>query len=304
MKKAIVTGASGFVGSWLVRRLLENGVRVTAVELPGNANIKRLPVHENLSIVFCEPSGELSLSQIIKDRGFDVFYNLAWNGAGGPNRANYTIQLHNVKMCLDYLTAADSLQCDKFISVGTIGEYMAELAANNNIVSENFMYATCKSFTEKMLRIAAHKLSCQFIWCTFCGLYGPGDGTPNLVNYTIKNLLNGVSPQYGPAEQPFDFLHISDCVNALYLIGKSNTAVNSFFIGSGSPRPLKEFLYAIQQAVCPQIKVGIGERPDDGTVYKLEWYDIQSLVKETGFKPNYSFQSGILETAEWLKTQL
>lgn len=302
MKKVIVTGAAGFVGRWLVSRLLEHNVHVTAVVLEGSPGLALLPKSNQLTVVFCKPEDVLKLPEMIPCHGYDVFYNLAWVGAGGPKRADYTIQLNNVKLCLDYYTSAQKLGCKKFVAIGTIGQYMAQLSMERNIVSENFIYALSKSFCESLLRVQGNGAECKIIWATLTGLYGLGDTTPNLVNYTIKSLLDGVSPTYGPALQPFDFIHISDCVEALYLIGLSKTQENSFLIGSGHPRILKDFLAEIGAIVAPEITMGIGVRPDDGTVYKIEWFDTLTLHKETGFVPKISFAEGIRQTADWLRS--
>lgn len=302
MKKAIVTGASGFVGRWLVNRLIERSVQVTAIELEGAAGLALLPKSDLLTVVFCKSEDAPNLHEMIQGHEFDVFYNLAWVGAGGPKRADYTIQLNNVKLCLDYYMSAQKLGCKKFVAIGTIGQFMAELSIESNIVSENFIYALSKSFCERLLRIQEDGVDCKVVWTTLTGLYGVGDSTPNLINYTIKSLLGGASPTYGPAAQPFDFIHISDCVEALYLIGFSETQEKSFLIGSGQPRPLKDFLVEIGTIVAPDVAMGIGARPDDGTVYKTEWFDTSALQKETGFAPKFSFSEGIRLTADWQRS--
>lgn len=302
MRSVIVTGASGFVGRWLVSRLIEYNVHITAIELEGAPGLELLPKSDLLTVVFCKPEDVLSLHEMIQDHGFDVFYNLAWVGAGGPRRADYTIQLNNVKLCLDYYISAQKLGCKKFVAIGTIGQFMAELSMESNIVSENFIYALSKSFCERLLSIQGEGADCKVVWATLTNLYGIGDSTSNLINYTIKSLLDGVSPTYGPALQPFDFIHISDCVEALYLIGLSETKEKSFLIGSGHPRILKDFLAEIGTIVAPEVAMGIGARPDDGTVYKIEWFDNSALQKETGFVPKFSFAEGIRQTSDWLRS--
>ena len=293
MKKVIVAGASGFVGKHLVSKLLNEGIHVIAIVRKSSTSIEKLPQHENLNIVLVDTNiGAYRLDEI-KEDDYDVFYNLAWVGAAGPKRADYNIQLDNIRMNLDYLMEAERLGCKKFIAVGTIGEYMAELALDKNIKSENFIYAISKNFTNKLLKVLEGKTKCRTIWCTLANLYGVGDTTGNLVSYTINNLLQGKTPDFGPAEQPFDFLYITDCVEALYLLGEKETKSREFFLGSGNPKPLKDFLNQICQIVSPGTTLGIGNKPDDGTEYKYEWYNIDKLKEETGFKPNYSFEEGI-----------
>ena len=74
MKKALVTGANGFVGSALVRELVKNNVEVIALDRDGcNNNIP-----ENVRFVAHELSESSKLADIIPDRDIDVFYHFAW----------------------------------------------------------------------------------------------------------------------------------------------------------------------------------------------------------------------------------
>ncbi len=290
----IVTGAGGFVGRNLTACLLEHGDTVTAVDLAGSAldSLQR----DRLEIIGLRQEDTPDrLCSLLAGRTFDAMVHLAWVGAGGPLRADYRIQLENVRTALDYYTAADRLGCKKFVAVGTIGEYMAQLAEKNKIHSENFVYANCKSMTHNLLNIIAYRKGCKAVWATLGGLYGVGDSTNNLVNYTLKTLRSGQRPTFGPAEQPFDFVNIKDCVNALRLLAVTNTVSSEFYVGSGRPRPLKEYLIEIADYAGSGIGIGINERPDDGTRYLYEWFDITALVDETGYQPAYTFEKGIKE---------
>lgn len=297
----VVTGAGGFVGRNLIDRLLVRGNTVTAVDIEGNTVLPTFH-HERLRTVFMKKGEKPGrLLEYLTGKSFDTMIHLAWVGAGGPLRRDYTVQLNNVKMTLDFFMTADALGCKKFVAVGTIGEYMAEMAKRNQIHSDNFMYATCKSMTHSLLNIVEHDVGCKVVWATLGGLYGVGDSTNNLVNYTIKSLLSNTKPIFGPAEQPFDFVNIKDCANALCLIAETNTCANQFYVGTGKPRLLKEYLTEIARLVDNGINVGIGGRPDDGTRYLYEWFDISELEKETGYKPAYTFETGVAEILKDLR---
>jgi UDP-glucose 4-epimerase len=297
MKNAIVSGASGFVGRKLIQHLFENGVEVTAIAID-ESEAKKIPSDEKVKVVVCNLSKAQELPKRITERGFDAFYHLAWNGAGGPKRTDFNIQIENVRMSVECFIVASELKCSKFIGVGTLGEYMAQLSMSRNIASENFIYAMSKSYCHNILKVIANKYSCKLMWCTLSNLYGPGDSTGNLVTYTIRALKAGEVPKFGPAEQPFDFIHIADCVRALYCVGNADTISNDFFIGSGAPRKLKDFLIAIRNCIDSSLEIGIGARPDDGTQYMEEWFDTTALREETNFMPRYTFEAGIMDTLQ------
>jgi nucleoside-diphosphate-sugar epimerase len=300
---AIVTGAGGFLGSRLVRALIDRRVFVIAV-CPENRDEPTIPYKsELLKYISCGRDEAHELASCINDCAIDVFYNLAWSGASGAGRVDYSAQLRSVKTCLDYFVSAEKLNCKKFIGVGSMSQRLAESSAYKDMTSENMIYAVSKSYCEQLLRAVSNKSNCKTVWAILSNLYGPGDTTPNLINYSIKTLLSGRQPQYGPATQIYDFMYIDDCMEALYRIGFLDTTAETFFIGSGQPRILKDYLNELGFIVAPDIKMGIGKRPDDHTEYRPEWLDTTALQKETGFRPQYSFTDGIKNTLEWIQEQ-
>jgi nucleoside-diphosphate-sugar epimerase len=100
----------------------------------------------------------------------------------------------------------------------------------------------------------------------------------------------------GPAEQPYDFIHVDDAVRALVLLGTSDgVRSESFYVGNGKPKPLKEYLIEIGRLAGKMELIGIGRRPDDGTRYREEWFDVEKLCLETGFSAVKDFSDGVME---------
>ena len=296
MRHIAVTGSTGFLGKWLVSELLKLGAHVTAIVRPGNVFYANQPTHSNLTVVECDMRDSLLLIEKLDGKELNAFYHLAWEGASGIARTDHVIQMANVKVCLDCYHAARTLLCEKFITVGTIGEFMADAALERNVVSENFVYVLSKSFCAKLLKIASNDSPCKALWCTLSNVYGPGNTTGNLINYTIKELLAGNKPTFGPAEQLYDFIHVWDCVRALVAVGEVESPESQYTVSSDNPRQLKEFLLQVRDCINPEFEIGIGERKDDGTFYEKEWFSNEKLKKDTGFLPEYSFQQGIETT--------
>lgn len=83
MNTALVTGATGFIGQWLTRELLEHGIRVYAVVRPGSENMGKLPEHRGLTVISCELQDYGHLPDRLPEEamgGIDVCYHLAWEG--------------------------------------------------------------------------------------------------------------------------------------------------------------------------------------------------------------------------------
>ena len=192
--RAIVTGAKGFIGKRLVAALRADGHEVAAVDLGDRV--------EDLS------------------GRWDVMYNLAWVGKGGALRADYNVQMNNVKVALDNYREAQRLGCSRYICTGTVGENMVKLPECEKIKSQNFIYAISKNYLHAVLNSIGTD-ACRVIWATLGNLYGGTDSGGNIIDYTLRTILAGKVAEFGPAEQPYDFIHVDDAVRALVLLGVS-----------------------------------------------------------------------------------
>ena len=79
MRKVIVTGATGFVGSWVTKELLAHGIEVIAVVRENSRNVEKLQ-GQNVKIVFCNLNNISGLPQLIEDRDIDTVYHFGWQG--------------------------------------------------------------------------------------------------------------------------------------------------------------------------------------------------------------------------------
>lgn len=302
MKSAIVTGASGFVGSWLVKELVKHNYQVFAV-VRNLHTADLLNCLDNVQLVQCDISDLFSLCDKIKQRGFDAFYHIAWIGAGGDARSNYELQIKNVLYCCDAVKVAKELQCKKILFAGTISEQLVPNIFNKNVVAKNEIYAICKKYAHYMSYTLSKTLNIEYVWMQFSNLFGPGSNNGNIVDYTLNNIICGKQASFGPAEQIYDLLYIEDLVNAVYLLGDYSQTKSFYYIGSGNSRPLKSFLYEIGDICESRNLISIGARPDDGTRYHEDWFNTSDLRLDVNFKPKFSFREGINKTFNYLQNK-
>ena len=134
----------------------------------------------------------------------------------------------------------------------------------------------------------------------FSNIYGVGNKTGNLVSYTLGELLAGKEAMFGPALQPYDFIYVDDLIEAVYRLGENDTKKSFYYIGSGSPRILKDYLHRIGELSGCADKVGIGIRPDDGIKYSMDMFCNKDLVDAVGEYMSVHFDEGIIMTINWL----
>ena len=302
MKKVVITGANGFIGSSLVKRMLMANVEVFAIDI--NFSVCRLP---ESPLVHCIETGLDDMAKLHEllspAEGCDAFYHLAWRGVNGPDKADPTVQLNNIQLGINCAQLCKAIGVKKLLCAGTVAEQAVHSLPNLSQTSGGMMYGVAKHCAHLMLEDYCKNIGLQFVWMQFSNIYGVGNKTGNLVSYTLGELLKGNEATFGPAAQPYDFIYVDDLLEAVYRLGASETKQACYYIGSGSPRILKEYLLKIGELAGMQEKVGIGIRPDDGIKYDFSMFDTTPLKEAIGDYVSSPFEEGIKKTINWLKTQ-
>lgn len=296
MKNVIVTGANGFIGSSLIKKLISKNINVVAVDI--SFNNSKLPESEAISKI------EIGLEDIddllgkIPQREYEALYHFAWAGVNGVEKANPITQLKNVEMTMNCATICKKLGVKKLLCAGTIAERATESLSLLHKTSGGMMYGVAKHATHLMLETYCKNIEQDFVWMQFSNIYGPENKTGNLVSYTIGELKKGNEASFGPALQPYDFILVDDLIEAAVRLGEVKTTCNCYFIGSGKPRLLKDYLLEIGRLSGKEELINIGLRADDGIKYNLDMFDVSSLKKDIGEYISMSFTEGIKYTLE------
>lgn len=301
--KILVTGACGFVGSHLIDLLLKNNVSVIAVDMvvkPGLAE------RENVKAIQCNLDNVDDLPELIVDRDIDCCIHLAWQGANGPARADYEVQLNNIRRTLRLCEILPKLNIKRFVGIGTLAEkdtsnYIPNDGATPNAVAQ---YGVAKMSAQFMSKIICTQLRIDHIWCQLSNLYGVGDSTNNFINFASKLMLSGKRASFTLGEQMYDFVYITDIALGIFLAatkGKTNTA---YYVGSGNQRKLKYFIADIRDAIDTNIELHLGEVPFNGVCLPDEEFDCTKLQNDTGYKAEVPFGLGIRNTVDWLRENM
>lgn len=304
MKKAIVTGANGFVGSNVCKKLCENGVEVTAVIKDENENIDNIKSLSKLSVVYCDLDSIESLTEKISGADYDVFYHFAWVGSAGPLRCDEEIQLKNALWTAKALRTACKLGCKKFVNAGSIMEKETYTAVytQDSTPGLPYIYGAGKLAARAICKPIANSLDIDLCWAVITNAYGAGEFSPRFVNSTIRKIIAGEPLQFTAATQNYDFIYIDDVASAFYAIGEHGKPNREYTIGSGNARPLKEFIIEMQQALAPEAVPVFGDIPFTGVNMPLSAFDTTAIKDDCGFTPSISFAEGTKLTMDWIKS--
>lgn len=300
IQSAFVTGATGAVGTALVRELTGSGIRVTVLCRPGSSRRGNLPEHPLLSVCECDLA---QLADAQAEGAFDAFFHLAWMGTTGPARNDMHLQNENVRCALDAVDLAARLGCSVFVGVGSQAEYgrvEGKLSADTPAFPENG-YGIAKLCAGQMTRIACAQKGMAHVWARILSVYGPCDNPNSLVMSVISSLLKGEAPRCTAGEQEWDYLYSGDAARALLAMAQRGKNGAVYPLGGGQTHLLREYILKIRDAVDPALPVELGALPYPDKQVMYLCADLEHLTRDTGFVPQVMFEDGIQKTVEWAK---
>ncbi len=303
MKKALVTGANGFVGSALVRDLINNGIEVIALDREGCNN--NIPDSDMVTFIPFELDEIFHINSTLSLLKPDVYFHLAWFGMNGETRGDPKIQLKNVEWTINAIRQASQIGCKKFIAAGSIMEYESYYAVTKqeNKPGAGYVYGAAKLAAHSMCMIEASKLGIDIAWAEITNAYGAGELSPRFVNTTIRKIINDEPLQFTSGTQNYDFVYIDDVARAFRLIGENGKPFCHYLIGSSNAKPLREFVLEMKESIAKDKEFIFGDVPFTGVNVPLEIFDCTVTERDTGFKAKIPFGEGVRRTMEWLKEQ-
>ncbi len=301
MKRVIVTGANGFVGSHVVKELISNGIFVLALDLPGHND--NLPESESVRFLGVDIFHLKDYLQIIEADEYDTFYHFAWVGSAGPARTDCELQMKNALCTVDCLRIAKQLGCKSFVCAGSImeQEVISAVWAQGNHPGMGYVYGMGKLTAHCMCKAVASEIGIELLWAIITNAYGEGEISPRFVNTTIRKIISGDQLRFTSATQNYDFVHVCDVARAFRLIGEKGKPFCEYLIGSGNAKPLKEFIIEMMDALAPDAELVFGDIPFTGINMPLEAFSTRNIESDCGFFAEISFAQGVKRTMQWIK---
>ena len=295
--KAVITGATGFIGTALCEEMLKNGHEVTAVIRPGSEKRKKLcfsaALNTHLEVVEAALEDFKGLGDQIGKA--DVFYHLAWNGTSGAAREDFDIQQANIGYMANAVRAAVKCGCRKFVGAGSQAEYgvVHGIAREAETVPHPFMmYGAAKLAAYQMGQVLAKQLGIQLVWPRIYSVYGVGENPGTLVNYVIDTLRKGEVPELSPCENMWNFMYVTDCARALRMLGEKEETEGIYHVASEDTRLLKEFVEEIRDVVAPGKALGFGRKESNSA--RTFWLEPDvGKLKKLGFEEEVCYEDGV-----------
>lgn len=306
MKKAVVTGAAGFIGSALTRRLVQDGVETHAFVRPGSDLQRLTSIGAHIH--------EMDLTQPTKVRdaimgvpGAAVFHLAASNIMSGMAAPTETLLATNVAAVSTLLDSAIESGARSFVSTGSFLEYGAKDIA----LSEEMrcdppeIYSITKLAGTLLVQDAAAKGLPTIVFRLFTP-YGPGLQKGRLVYEVIAKALRNEPISLTRPTVTRDFIFVEDVVDALLEAAAraEEYAGQIFNLGSGDKTSLKELGELVLERTGSESELMWGGAQT--VAYDTDTWqaDMHKTFTAFAWRPKHSLSAGIDETRLWLEREV
>ncbi|EHL19928.1 hypothetical protein HMPREF9628_01101 [Peptoanaerobacter stomatis] len=294
MKRAIITGATGAIGTALIRELIKNNIEVLVLCRKNSSRINNIIKNHLVKIKYCSLDEFKNIDNTDGEK-YDVFYHLAWESTIGEGRNDVFMQNRNIEFSLDAVNLAYKFGCDTFIGAGSQAEYgrhNIQLTSKTSTFPEN-AYGVAKLCSSYMTRYLANKLGMKHIWVRILSVYGPNDSDKTMIMSLINKLINKESFNCTKGEQIWDYLHSYDAARAFYTIGNKPIDGKIYVLGSGEKRYLKDYINDVKNLIDKNAVINFGAVDYAMNQVMYLTADNSDLYNDLGWKADIKFIDGI-----------
>ena len=330
-EKVLVTGAAGFIGFHLARRLLEDGCQVVGIDNLNpyydvalkEARLQKLQDKSNFMFVKMDLTNRKQLGKLFAQQAFDVVVNMAAQAG-----VRYSIENPYAYVDSNLVGFVNLLECCRhnkvrhFVFASSSSVYGANTAmpfsVHHNVDHPVSLYAATKKANELMAHTYSHLYRLPSTGLRFFTVYGPW-GRPDMALFLFTRAILEDQPLkvFNHGKMQRDFTYIDDIIEGVARIlarlpqanpdwsgsapdpGTSSAPYKIYNIGNNNPVELIKFIEVIENALGKQARKKFMDLQPGDVV--ATYADIDDLMKDVGFKPATPIESGVKRFVEWFK---
>lgn len=259
--KILVTGGSGYIGSRLARRLVEDGHSVSLL-LPSEAPLDLLGGTVDRVAVYRDAASWKGVCRAVEESRPDLVFHLASLVLTNhePEDVRRLVQ-SNVLFGAELLEAMTKVRVERLVVAGTSWQHFAD--ADYDPVN---LYAATKQAFEDLLTFWSNTTPLRTIILELFDVYGPDDPRPKLLSLLLRVACEGGEAGLTPGEQLVDMVHVDDVVEAFVLAGDrlrglATGSRETYSVSSGAPIELRQFVREFENVLGRSLPIRWGACP-------------------------------------------
>ncbi len=303
--RALVTGAAGFLGANLVRRLHVAGHEVIALTRSPEAAWRLEEVVADVRVLELDLRDTAAIERVIATTEPQWIFHLAAHGAYSWQSDLEQMIAVNVAATATLLSAARAAGVQAFVNAGSSSEYglKAHAPREDEWLEPNSHYAVTKAAGSHLTALAAAE-GLPAVTLRLYSIYGPWEDPGRLVPALVREATRGKLPPLVGPQTARDFVYVEDCCEALLRAAQRGAPGGpgaTLNIGSGVQTRLEELVEVARGAL------GVTEEPQWGTMGQREWdtnvwvSDPRAALELLDWRATSSLGDGLARTAAWLR---
>lgn len=290
MKRVLITGGAGFVGSHLVRVCLNEGWAVSILYLPEAGLAQVSDLLSQIDTIAVDNSKESIFDAIQKCQPDLVFHLASIFLAKHTSDDIQKLIQSNITFGTLVLDAMSECGTRYLVNTGTSWQHF-----DSSVYNPVNLYAATKQAFEDVIDFYVQSGKVQSITLKLFDTYGSDDPRPKLFNLFVKTTLEGIHLDMSPGEQLIDIVHVDDVVNAYLIAAKRlfEQKVEShekYAVSSGNPIKLRDLAELFQQVSGKPMDILWGGRPYREREVMVPWVGGNKLP---GWSPKIELRAGI-----------
>lgn len=299
--RALITGASGFIGCALSTHLIAAGEEVHAIVRPEstswrNAALQGAVIHNGTILDAAWLDATLLAVQP------DVVFHCAAHGAYSFQRDVRTIAATNVVGTANILHAAAAAGCPRLVNSGTSSEYgdCDHAPSETETPRPNSVYAATKAAATWLCSMRAEPSDMDVVTLRLYSAYGPFEDPRRLMPALCARALRGELP---PLADPWivrDFVYIDDVIDAYVAAATARRPQRIYNVGTGVETSLESLVGLACETFHIDVAPDWGAYPNRGWDVRCWRADATLITEDLGWGPRRSLRDGLRLFAEWI----
>jgi UDP-glucose 4-epimerase len=301
--RVLLTGATGFVGSHVLARLMRDGEHSVAVVLrAGSARWRIAELLGRVHVIEGDLAQPAELAEPVGRFGPEAVLHLAWGHVADRERSPL-LQIDNVRDTVELVALAHSVGARHFLGTGSQAEYGScpYRIDERQPTRPSTPYGTAKLCAGLLAEQMCRSLGMRFAWLRLFSAYGPMDLPTTMISTVGRALLSGERPVTTRGDQAWDYVYVADAAEAIHGVLNEPSASGVFNLGSGRVQTIRSVIERLRDLIRPGAELGLGELaygPDQ--LMHLE-ADVERLRHSIGWDAVTDLDTGLSHTVAWLR---